>query len=174
MRAQETKSRRELYYTYAGPVLSGGMNNIRHAGWFDTQQETKEYSGYFFSGGACLAIQVGFLLGRFSFQYMYNANDLYPVSYLFYTVDGSYVYEINQTFGLTAGLGMYFDTPPSNKNYTGSAGLDVPLGVMINTTFDTKLFFDIFARYGFYGLGDGSTKLSYGINLAFVFKVGRI
>ena len=72
------------------------------------------------------------------------------------------------------GIGLYFDTPPSNRKYRGGAGLRAPIGFIFDTTPDSKLFVEGSVMYGSYGMGEKSTKLSFGGSFGMIFKVGRI
>jgi hypothetical protein len=50
----------------------------------------------------------------------------------------------------------------------------LPLTAMFSTTTTTKLFIDIYAGYGSFGIGESTSSLSAGLRAGFVFKVGRI
>lgn len=170
----EKKEKRELFHTYIGPVLSAGGNYIWFTGWNETYQAAYSYQGLFFKGGAMIDVFAKNFSGDFTVEYIYNMNENYSVMSLFFKITGKYVFKISEIFHLTAGLGGYFETPPSNIAYRGGAGVQLPFGMIINTTFETKLLIDFYARYGYYGLGEGSSKLSYGMSLAFLFKVGTL
>jgi len=174
--AQQPREESELFYTYLGPVVTGGFNFIKYKHWSQTQNEmtTDNVKGSLFSTGAVFNIYVNNLIGDFSIQYMLNFNENFPVYHMFYTAAGKYMYRINDTFSATAGLGFFFESPPSNRDYNGSTGGMLPLGIIINTSFDTKLIFDFVTNYGFFGLGEDSTRLFFTINAGFLFKVGRI
>ena len=45
---------------------------------------------------------------------------------------------------------------------------------MIKLSFDVRLMADLTARYGTFGLGEGSSKISYGAAFSLVYSVGRI
>ncbi|OHD64023.1 MAG: hypothetical protein A2176_05360 [Spirochaetes bacterium RBG_13_51_14] len=164
---------RELVYTYIGPVMSGGFNNIEYRDWFDFYTGTKKISGYFLGGGASIWVMSKWLIGDFSIQCQYNQNER-TLHHLYYTVSGRVGIQMGTVAIFAPGIGLYFETPPSNRKYNGGAGIRAPLAVLFNTTFDTKLFLEGSVMYGWYGIGEKSTKLFYGINAGFVFKVGRI
>lgn len=172
--AEEETVNKELYFTYIGPVIGFGYNYIKYSDWFGTERDTQKLSGIYFSGGCAFNLYTSFLVGDFKLQYVFNKNENYPVLHLVFSASGKYLWKITSLFSIAAGLGIYLETPPSNKNYKGSAGFLLPAGIIFDTTFNTKLVVDIIGRYGFYGLGEDSTKVSFGINAGFLFKVGRI
>jgi hypothetical protein len=173
---EEKQKSRDLIYTFIGPVMTGGFNYLYHSDWFSdkNRQEQRDYTGSFVSGGFIINIFMDQFTGDFSMQYMHNFNEPGELYHLFYTVNGKWLWKVSEPFHITMGLGLYFETPPSNEDYNGAAGGQIPIGGVWNATFDTKLVFDFFVRYGFFGLGEYSSKLSYGLSVAFVFKVGRI
>ncbi|MCP4130669.1 MAG: hypothetical protein GY754_06775 [bacterium] len=172
--ARQLRSEKELHYTYIGPVAGGGMNFIQYSDWTGTQRENQSISGFHAMGGVVFNIFVNFFIGDFRIYYMHNINDNGTLLHPFYTLSGKYNWQINNFFSLFAGLGCYFESPPSNLDYNGSAGGQLPLGFVLNTTFDTKFFFEAVAYYGVYGMGESSTKFFFGANIGFMFKVGRI
>jgi hypothetical protein len=174
--AQQKEKARELIYTFIGPVMTGGFNHLYQSDWYgDTnRQDQRDYTGAFVSGGFIISLFMEQFTGDFSMQYMHNFNKPGELYHLFYTVNGKWLWKVSNPFHITMGLGLYFETPPSNRDYNGAAGGQIPIGGVWNTTFDTKLVFDFFVRYGFFGLGEYSSKLCYGLSVAFVFKVGRI
>ena len=175
--AQKPEStERELFYTYIGPLFSAGFNHLYQSDWFSDKNRQGDYNyrGSFVSGGFVICIFLKNFTGDFSMQYMHNFNEPGELYHLFYSISGKWVFKVSKPFHITTGLGLYFETPPSNEDYGGAAGGQILAGGIFNTTFNTKLFFDFFARYGFFGLGEYSSKVSYGINLGFIFKVGRI
>ncbi|MFC1668765.1 hypothetical protein ACFL20_00110 [Spirochaetota bacterium] len=185
---QEEQESKQLYYTYVGPVIGGGFNNIWYTDWFSesSSRQEKKLFGYYVSTGAMFNIFINFLVGDFRIQYLYSSNDDHTLHHLLFSMAGKYLYRINDIFSLTAGLGFYFESPPSNKDFNSAGGLHVPLGCVVDTTFDTKLVIDFICQFGYYGLGyksgiasigekdQNSLKVSYGISVGFIFKVGRI
>jgi hypothetical protein len=175
--AQDQKEKkRELIYTFIGPVVSGGGNYLYQSDWYEdtNRQEERDYTGGFFSGGFMIGIFMEQFTGDFTMQYMYNWNEPGDLYHLFFTVSGKWLWKVSKPFNITMGLGLYFETPPSNEEYNGAAGGQLPIGGVWNINTDMKLVFDFFVRYGFFGLGEYSSKLSYGLTVGFVFKVGRI
>ena len=179
--AHAAAAERQLIYTYIGPVAGGGLSNIRYSDWFQNkfpEQETKKIFGYFFHIGftTCLISRVAKnldFLGDFSIQYMHNQNEK-PLDHLYYTISGKIGWSFADFVTPALGIGLFFETPPSNRKYSSGGGFRVPLAVYFNTTYDTKLFVEGSAMYGFIGVGEKSTKFSYGVNLGFIFRVGRI
>ena len=165
-----------LYYTFIGPVAGFGFNHITQNDWDNSinARDSKKFRGYYSNAGILFSITADSLQGDFRLKYNYNSGDNGTLMHLYYSAAGRYLYTINNLISLTAGPGLYFESPPSNKSYSGSAGLYFPLGLILNTGFDTRLIFDISSQYGFFGIGEESTKFSYGLELGFIFKVGRI
>lgn len=164
-----------LYYTYMGPVLSGGYMKAAYTDWFDAETVTREekVSGVYYSGGMAICIFAGEFCGDFQLKYVYNSLD-YSLAFTEFSISGKYLYPFNDIFSAGGGLGIYFATPPSNMHYDGSAGIMLPLSAVFNTTASTKAFIDIYFGYGSFGIGEETSSLKAGINAGFVFKVGRI
>lgn len=171
--AQEIRDEESLNFTYLGPVLSFAYNQVEYTDWDGDSTEKEKMSGYIYSGGAALNIFADDLCGDFQMKYAYNQIDT-SLSGIEFSIAGKYFYKMNDNISLGAGLGIYLDTPFSTKDNNGSAGLQLPLTLLVNTTPDTKLFIDIFSRYGSFGQGRNTSSISAGVNVGFVFKVGRI
>lgn len=171
--AQEIREEESLNYTYLGPVASFGYNKVEYRDWFGSSTETKKMSGYTVSGGIAVDIFADRLCGDFQMKYAYNSLD-FTLTFLELSIAGKYMYPLNNTFSLGGGLGMYCQTPPSNKKYNGSGGIQVPLSMIVNTSPTTKFFVDIYYRYGSFGIGQNTSSTSAGVNAGFIFKVGRI
>ncbi len=168
---------RQLFYTYLGPILSGGYNDVIYYDWVGSTREKNNEKGPFFSGGALLTIMTTFLQGDFSIEYMYNNNDAGPLHHMFYSLNGRYVFTINESFFISAGFGVWLETPPANQSYAGSAGIQIPVGLTIKLTEKVNYIFDIFARYGSHGIRedeDTARKMSAGARMGVLFKAGRI
>jgi hypothetical protein len=165
---------RDLIYTFIGPVGGAGMSNVTYSDWNNLYSK-KKFSGYYLSGGVSIWVVSKWLVGDFSIQYMYNDNNKEgELHHLYYTISGRIGVNLGTVAIFAPGIGLYFESPPSNRKYLGGAGFRVPVAFLFNTTFDTKLFLDGSVMYGWYGMGDKSAKFFYGINLGFIFKVGRI
>ena len=174
LNAQETVVDEEsLNFTYMGPSISSAYNYVEYTDWFKTSTKTKKTSGFLFSGGVALSVFADELCGDFQIHYAYDQLDT-AVTYLEFIINGKYYYPLDNYVSLGGGLGLYLDTPPSNVDHNGSAGVQIPLSVLINTTPGSKLFIDIVTRYGSFGIGENTKAISVGINAGFVFKVGRI
>ncbi len=172
--AQVSREDRDLIFTYIGPSVSGGFNHIEHSDWFFISRSTRKYGGYFLSGGVLLAVYGKFLAGDFNLHFTHNQNDMFPLYHLTFAMSGRGVVPIGRVIEFTPGIGLYLETPPSNEKYNSGGGGHLPVGFTVKTSFDTKLIFDAYVRYGFFGLGEESKKFSYGIQLGFLFKIGRI
>ncbi len=170
----DKKEKRELFYTFIGPVAGFGGNLIWLSGWNETYQASYSFQGIFVKGGVMIDVFAKNFSGDFTVEYIYNFNENYPVMSLFFKITGKYVFKISEVFNLGLGLGGFFETPPSNITYRGAAGVQVPFGMILNTSSDSKLIIDFYARFGYYGIGEGSMKLSYGMTMAFLFKVGTL
>ena len=169
----EYRSEDSLNYTYIGPVLSAGIVKPRYTDWFETETKTKSMTGIFYSGGAAIAIFAGSFCGDFQIKYVYNSLD-YNLMFLETSISGRYLYPVNNWFSAGGGLGFYFASEPSNMDYNGSAGIMLPITAMFSTTATTRLFIDIYAGYGSFGIGESTSSLSAGLRAGFVFNVGRI
>ncbi|MBN1531269.1 MAG: hypothetical protein JXA20_01270 [Spirochaetes bacterium] len=174
------ETQRELIYTFVGGIAGFGYNSGTYRDSFNTNsrdfcyQGSKPDNGINFSGGAAITIFGQYFVGDFTAQFMYNSGAALSVYHLYFTASARYNFRFGDTFHIAPGAGVFLETPPSNKDFNGSAGFIVPVGFYLNTTFDTKLYLDIYARYGTFGVGQGSTRLSCGIIIGFIFKVGRI
>lgn len=171
--AQDVRDDESLNYTYLGPVFSYGINKVEYTDWFDNSTETKKMSGSIYSGGLALNIFADNLCGDFQVKYAYNQLD-FTLTYMEFSMSGKYLYPLNSLFSLGAGLGLYIETPPSSNGHNGSAGVQLPLTLLINTSPGTKLYIDFFTRYGSFGIGENTKSFSMGANVGFIFKVGRI
>lgn len=167
----------ESYFTYAGGVVGGGLNHIEYKDWFEDERKTKQVRGGFLNCGLLLNIYIRYLVGEISMHYIYNSNDSSPdisVSHLIYNAIGKYAYELDKKILLTSGLGLYLETPPSNIGYDGGAGFILTLGSIYRYNWDWNIIFDLKGRYGSFGIGEDSTKFSWGIDLGLVKRIGKI
>ncbi len=165
---------RDLIYTYLGPIVGAGFSQLNYSDWTTFYSE-KKYPGYYINAGASIWVVSKWLAGDFSLQYMYNNFGGFGIVHNMYMTMSGRICVRMGTVGIFApGVGMYAETPPSNREFRGSAGLRVPIAFLFNTTYDTMLFIDGSFMYGWYGMGDRSTKMFYGLSLGFIFKIGRI
>ena len=90
---------------------------------------------------------------------------------------------LNQNISWAAGFGLYLDMPPATSKYHGSAGFQFPISLHMDIGQDYKLFFELAPRLGYYrdseniprsSFFDNRYKMSLGINIGYLFKVGRI
>ncbi len=163
---------RDLVYTFIGPVAGGGMSHTVTSDWRNLYGKEKE-SGVYFHGGCSLWVISRWFIGDFTIQYAHNRYQR-PLQNLFYTISGKVAINLKNVVTIAPGIGLYFESPPSNRGFRGGAGIRTPLAVLFTTTFDTRLFIEGSFMYGWLGVGDRTTRLSYGANLGFIFKVGRI
>jgi hypothetical protein len=176
----------KLFYTYIGPTAGFGYNIASYKYW-DKSSETLEHSS--FSGpyadvGCLAAIFTKRFTADLRIVYSMNFNDgKYKVFHPAFTMCGKYFWEINNTFSFAAGLGLYIETPPATSKYYESAGFQIPLSLYVNVTQESKLFFEIAPKLGYYWGADeipnsslfgNNYKRSLGINVGYLFKIGRI
>ncbi len=165
---------RDLIFTFLGPVAGGGFNHLTYADWRNFYTKDKS-SGSYANAGLSVWVVSKWLIGDFSAQYMYNNfKGMGIVHNMYFTISGRIGIRMGSVGVFAPGIGMYVETPPTNRKFRGSTGLRAPLAFLFNTTFDTILFIDGSFMYGWYGMGDRSTKMFYGVSLGFIFKVGRI
>jgi hypothetical protein len=163
-----------LNFTYLGPVLSFGYNKVEYTDWFATSTETEKTSGYITSGGLAFNIFAYKFCGDIQIKYAMN-HLKETLKYIEVSAAGKYFFlEINDYISLGGGLGIYLEIPAPNAKQNGSAGLQLPLTLLVDTTRDTKLFMDVYCRYGSFGIGTDTNSISVGTNIGFIFKVGRI
>ncbi len=163
---------RELVYTFVGPVGGGGFQRVTTRDWQNIYRSEKS-AGNYYHGGFSLWVVSRWLIGDFSVQYAYNEYRK-PLHHCYVTISGKAAFTVKQIVTFAPGIGLYFESPPSNRGFRGGAGVRAPLAVLFHTTFDTRLFIEGSFTYGWLGIGDRSTKMSYGANLGFIIKVGRI
>ena len=176
IRAQSAETETGLYFTYIGPIVGGGINQITYSDWIDNKRDTQEVSGNYYSSGLILDIFVNNIVGEFTLQYIYNSSGGEPdisVQHLLYTASGKYSFNFG-AIALAHGLGLYMETPPSDKKYDGGSGFSASLGIFYTINMDIKLLFDITGRYGSFGMGEDSSKISYGAKFGLVYSIGRI
>ncbi len=166
----------DLFFTYLGVTAGGGAQQVSYSEWVVDHRETKSSSGTYFSGGPIIDIFVDRLIGEFSIQYMntmMSASNL-SVQHLYYTATGKYAFYMGDTFFAVAGAGLYFESGPSDRSYNGGAGANGVLGAGLHAGHDWRIMLDVSARYGNFGIGEEATRLSYGISVAAVHRVGRL
>jgi hypothetical protein len=103
LNAQEIREEESLNFSYLGPSLSLGYNQVEYTDWFQTETRTKKMSGYTFSGGLALNIFADNLCGDFQIKYTYNQLD-YALTYLESSISGKYLYPFNSLISLGGGL----------------------------------------------------------------------
>jgi len=165
---------RDLIFTYIGPVAGYGFNRVTYKDWFSAYQGVKKFPGQYYTAGLTFNVYAKYFAGDFAFSFMNNKNDKYPIRNMFISSNARVLISLGETFFIAPGGGIYFETPPASRKYNGSAGIQGSAALGINATFNTKLYADVHVRYGSFGLGRDSTKLSYGISAGFVYKVGRM
>jgi len=171
--SQEIRKVNTLNYTYIGPIMSLGYSSVDYKTWKDTEYVSKKSTGITYSGGVTFCIFANNLLGDTKIKYVYNGTDD-AITYAEFSLSGKYLWKLQNNMYAGLGLGIYCETPPSNKTHDGGAGLELPLTYIVNITTNTKLLTEINLKYGTFGIGEDPTHLYYGCSIAFVTKVGRI
>jgi len=171
--SQEIREESSLNYTYIGPVLTSSFNSAEYSDWIDNRQKKEKISGTSYMGGLDLQIIAGNMCGDFQTKYSYSSYDT-TLTCLEFILAGKYFYKYNNYISIGGGFGLFMETPPSSKEHNGSSGFFIPISTMMNTTSNTKFFIDLYTKYGTFALGTDTEYLSFGCNVGFVFKVGRI
>ncbi len=162
-----------LHYVYLGPILSMSYDRVEYKDWFETEQGTRNMSGTSFGGGAALNIFVNNYCGDFQLKYMRSELD-FSLNFIEVLLQGKYLWQINQFIAAGTGFGLYSEVAPFQGGYKGSAGIQLPLTVVFTGSSFWKVLWDVYGRYGSFGKGLGSSRISIGSNLGIVFRVGRI
>ncbi len=167
----------ERYHTFMGLTGGWGINRISYSGWVEDSHQNLDFTGSYYTTGLSFCAIITRAIGEFTVQYQGNSNggDV-DASYhsLYLSLAGKYYHELSRVFNVTAGAGLYGEIPPASMGYEGGAGVIAIVGAMITFTFDLRLMVDFQLRYGSFGLGEGSTRTSYGAAASFVYNVGRI
>lgn len=167
----------ERYYTFAGLGGSFGINRVTYHGWVKTEQKDLDISGSYYTAGPMLCVFIPPLIGEWTMQYAANSHNGEvdtSVQCLYLSLAGKYFYSVKQWFHLTVGAGVYGEMPPATLSYEGGGGGLASLGCIVNFNFDIRFVFDVTAKYGSFGLGEGSRKLSGGAAVSIIYNVGSI
>lgn len=146
---------------------------VEYKDWFGTEQGSKNMSGISFGGGAALSIFVNNYCGDFQVKYIRSELD-FSLDFLEVLLQGKYLWRINEILSAGTGFGLYSEIAPFQSGYKGSAGVQIPLTVVFTGSPFWKVVWDVYGRYGSFGMGVGSSRLVIGSNLGIVFRVGRI
>ncbi len=165
----------EPFYTYAGGFLSCGMNSITYNDWIDNETQTNEVSGFNVRAGLVTVIFVNYFAGEFGLAGSLNFNDMEETQV--HSADWyglfKYVYKLNDIISLSTGPGLYMESLPATRQYDGG-GLQYSLGSYISVTQNWKIGADAYFRYGYFGMGEESTKMNYGLQISFTRKAGNL
>jgi len=176
--ADKNKKKDEsIFYTYLGPYVEGGYNIVSINKWNSTTStyvEGQMTYGPHVNGGLQFAIFTKYVAGDFRLSFNYNFFDSGDVFHLKGSLTAKALFKMNKIFYLTVGPGFYFETQPSNLDYLGAAGVQLPLGMVIETSESTRFVIDLMSRFGYYGIGESSYKLSFGLTIGFLMRVGKI
>jgi hypothetical protein len=167
----------ESVFTYIGVTCISGFNMVHYHDWVVDHRTSGNGSGLYFGGGPVLDVFVRQFIGEFSIQFINNPgykNKKLSVAHMLYTASGKFAYNLNKIIFLTSGAGLYFESEPANKNYNGGGGAGLSTGIGFAVARDWRLLFDITGRYGVFGIGEEATKLSIGLALSAVYKIGRL
>lgn len=167
----------DLFYTYAGGHFAYGINNIEYSDWNSDKdkRETQSVIGSNFLIGLNTTIFVNYFAGEFLMSASINMNDNEDTSihHMDWNANFKFVYNFNDLFALSTGPGIYIESAPSTEEYDGG-GLRYSLGTYFTFSGNWKLMADIFGKYGYYGLGEDSVKLNYGLIISISRKVGTL
>lgn len=83
-----------------------------------------------------------------------------------------YKYTLSENLQIYAGPGIYLETYPSSKSYDGG-GVMLSIGSAVDMTESIRIFSNIAATYGYYGVGDDSKKIGFRFTLGAGTKVGK-
>lgn len=168
----------EHFFSYLGTTFAAGVDKIKYKDWIEEieRRDTKNISGSFYSGGIVLDIFIKKIIGEFKIEYVNNSNseEAISVRHMIYTAIMKYSYQLIRPLYLTTGLGLYLETPPSNRSYNSGGGVNMCFGTMYDINKKMKVILDLSWRYGYFGIGERSTRYSYGVSLGLVYRVGRI
>ncbi len=173
----ETVRAAERYYTFAGLGGGIGINRVTYHGWVETEQKDLDIAGSYYTAGPILCVFIPPLMGEWTMQYAANSHDGEvdtSVQCLYLSLAGKYFYSVKEWFHLTVGAGVYGEMPPATLSYEGGGGGLASLGCIVHFNFDFRLVFDVTAKYGSFGMGEGSRKLSGGAAVFIIYNVGSI
>jgi len=171
--AEDYREESSLNYTYLGPVFSLSKNSAQYSDWVENEYAAQKISGNSFAGGLLFKLIANDFSGDFQWKYSYGKYSD-TLTCLEFDISGSYLLTLSKDIYTGIGFGFYLETPPSNQVHNGAAGIYIPLTFVYATTNDTRLVIDLFGKYGSFAIGNDTSFLSFGCNIGFVFKVGRI
>jgi len=176
----------KLFYTYIGPTLGLGYNMASYKYWDKSSEilRSTSFSGPYVDFGCSAAVFVNRIIADIRIVYSMHFNDeKHKVYHPTFVINGKYSWEIDHIFTFTAGLGLYAETPPVNTKYYVSSGFQFPLSLYLNATPESKIFAELVPQLGYYrgmhntpgsSLFDKHYRISIGINMGYLFRVGRI
>ena len=167
----------DRYYTFMGITGAAASTGYPTRIGRRTRSRNLDITGSYYSTGLSVCTVVDQVIGEVTVQYLSNSNsgDVdTSVSHMYLSIAGKYFYSLSRVFHLTTGAGIYCDSPPATLDYEGGGGMLALAGTMIRFSDDVMFMVEATARYGTFGLGEGSTKISYGAAASLVYSVGRI
>ena len=171
--AQNIKDMSSLHYTYMGPVLSMSYDKVEYKDWLGTEQGSVDMTGTSYGGGIALQIFVENFCGDFHLKYVRNDLD-FSLDLGEMLLQGKYLWKINDIISAGTGFGLYSELALSEPDHKGSAGIQLPFSAVYTGSPLWKVFGDVYIRYGSFGIGEESSRISIGLSLGIVFRVGRI
>jgi hypothetical protein len=171
-RVIDTEDTSSLIFTYMGPVASCGIQSIRYTDWIRTHHRTEKMSASCITGGLMFGLYGPRFSTDFTMQYQNNMK-ISPRHEVMASLTLRGLLSLGSRFIIAPGAGLYIGFPPV-KGYHGGVGMHLPLAFIFNTTASSKLFIEGFFRYGWFEKGVNSRKISYGLQCAFLYKVGII
>lgn len=164
-----------FYYTYLGPFFATGLHSIAYKGWTDGSHKEYDDGGFYTEPGAMLFIQIHPFITEVDLGFRLNFNDTKTTQVFHTTIraKGKYMHPVMPRLLLGGGAGFYFESIPATETYDGTGILACLSGAyQLNPAW--MLLLDLDFGFGNFGIGEGSTKLSYGITIGAGTKMGNL
>ncbi|MFW6366602.1 MAG: hypothetical protein ACOC2H_09050 [Spirochaetota bacterium] len=164
-----------LYYTYIGPCLSSGFHTIDYRGWHGDSHRQFTDQGFYVEPGALCFMDIPPFITQVSLGFRANVNEqeVTQVHHTSISARGRYMYEAAPNIYAGGGLGFYFESIPASASYDGAGALLCASGAYrFNSSW--MLLFDLDIGFGNFGVGEGSTKIQYGITAGAGTKMGNL
>ena len=169
----KARSEQDLFYTYMGPYAWMGYGHLSYSGWKGTGWRKENVSGITTGGGAALNIYAKPFAADFRLGYGISMPG-YTITLMDISLAGRYLWQVRERMYVTPGLGIYCESGPSNRDFSGAAGLYIPVGVAYDLSDKIRLFGDFFFRFGSWGEENNGSTISYGLTGGILFRVGRM
>jgi hypothetical protein len=164
-----------FYYTYIGPFFQSGFNSISYTGWNGGSHREIESGGFYTEPGALCFISIDQIIAQIGLGFRLNFNDE-TATEVYHTklhAIGKYMTPVANNIALGGGGGLYFESIPASKQYDGT-GLLLAASATYRLNSNWILLLDFDFGFGNFGLGEESTKISYGITFGAGTKMGNL